>query len=89
MQNASQTQSSLDSVDCERWEDPLGKALGGVEHRGSVRGVGVGAHWKVFLPEDKEVARERRRARSTARLQLEFDQRVDRKSTRLNSSHPV
>ena len=41
-----------------------------------MRGVGVGAHWKVFLPEDKEVAHERRRARSTARLQLEFDQRV-------------
>jgi hypothetical protein len=76
MQKDPQTQSSLDSVDCERWEDPLGKALGGVEHRGRVRGIGNGAHWKVFFPEDKEVASQRRRFRSAARLQVEFDQRV-------------
>src|SRR4051812_19237474 len=76
MRQQPQTQSSLDSVDCERWEDPLRKALGGVEHRGRVRGVGIGAPWKVLLPEDKEVTRERRRARSTARQQVEFDQRV-------------
>jgi hypothetical protein len=76
LQKESQTQGSIDSIDCERWEDPLAKALGGVEHRGGVRGVGKGASWKDFFPQDKEVARERRRARSTARLQLEFDQRV-------------
>jgi hypothetical protein len=76
MQKESQTQSSIDSADCERWEDPLAKALGGVEHRGHVRGVGKGASWKVYFPEDKEVRRERRRARSTARMQVEFDQRV-------------
>ena len=39
-------------------------------------GVGIGAAWKVFLPEDKEVGRDRRKSRSTARMQVEFDQRV-------------
>jgi hypothetical protein len=76
MQKETQNQASQDSVDCERWEDPLGKALGGVEHRGRVRGVGNGAPWKVFLPEDKEVGRQRRRARSTSRMHIEFNQRV-------------
>jgi hypothetical protein len=38
--------------------------------------VGNGAPWKVFLPEDKEVGRQRRKARSTARVQVEFDKRV-------------
>jgi hypothetical protein len=76
MQKQTQTQASQDSVDCERWEDPLGKALGGVEHRGRVRGVGNGSPWKVFLPEDKEIGRQRRRARSTARMHIEFNQRV-------------
>ncbi|KAM0922915.1 hypothetical protein ACQ4PT_005858 [Festuca glaucescens] len=58
-----QSQSSQDSIEGERWEDPLSKALGGKEVGGRVRGVGNGAPWKIYFPEAPEVARQRRRAR--------------------------
>jgi len=57
------SQCSQDSIESERWHDPLGKALGGKEVHGRVRGVGNGAPWKIYLPEAPEVAHRRRRAR--------------------------
>lgn len=56
-------QSSQESVDSERWEDPLGQILGGPECRGRLRGLGYGAPWKECFPESPELAKQRRRSR--------------------------
>lgn len=68
-----QPESSQDSVDSDRWQDPINKALGKPETRGRVMGVGYGARWADYCPQTREVARERRKAKQDK----EFDARVE------------
>lgn len=49
--------SPRESMHSERWQDPLGVALGRTETRGRLRGIGYGAKWKEHLPEFPEPAK--------------------------------
>ena len=46
----SHPEASQESVESERWETPLAKALGTKEKSGRVRGIGVGASWQELFP---------------------------------------
>jgi hypothetical protein len=57
----SHPEASQESVQSERWETPLAKALGTKEKSGRVRGVGVGAAWKQVFPPPAVPTRRRKR----------------------------
>ena len=49
--------SPQESMHSERWQDPLGVALGQTKTHGRLRGIGYGAKWKEHLPEFPEPAK--------------------------------
>lgn len=69
IQLSQQPESSQDSVQSERWEDHLSKALGTREKTGRVRGIGSGAIWDEVFPQDRAAARQRRRGRQTSLME--------------------
>ncbi|XP_044962457.1 uncharacterized protein LOC123413585 isoform X2 [Hordeum vulgare subsp. vulgare] len=65
-----ESQSSQESESSARWDDPLNRSINVVLGRdpktrpasGRVNGVGVNEKWDTHYPEDRELARQRRRA---------------------------
>lgn len=58
-------ETSQDSVQSERWETPLSRALETKEKSGRARGVGVGAAWERVFPQAPEAPRRRKRSRES------------------------
>ena len=65
-----ESQSSQESESSARWDDPLNRSINVVLGKdpktrpayGRVNGVGINEKWDTHYPEDREVARQRRRA---------------------------
>ena len=64
----SHPEASQESVQSERWETPLAKALGTKEKSGRVRGVGVGAAWQEVFPPPAGPTRRRKRGAMDAEV---------------------